>query len=94
MTHQLRDDSSSPIQPQLAQPTIRETINDIRDDVNLIKHALTGNNLGQRGVFPRLDEVERKVELHDRKLLVWGSLIAAALTVVTFLKDLFFHKSS
>lgn len=90
MSHQPRDDSNSPISTG-SNLSIRETINEIRDDVNLIKHALTGNNLGQRGVFPRLDEVERKVELHDRKLLVWGSIIAAVLTALTFLKDLLFH---
>ncbi len=93
MSHQPRDDSNAPIQPQQTQPSIRDTINDIRDDVNLIKHALTGNNLGQRGVFPRLDEVERKVELHDRKLALWGALAVIAGTVLSLIKDLIFsHK--
>ena len=87
----LRDDTSSPFQPPPQQPAVRDVLNEIRADINLIKHALTGNTLGQRGVFPRLDEVERKVELHDRKLALWGALAVIAGVVLSFVKDLVFN---
>lgn len=54
-----------------------------------IKTALVGNRFGHRGLVNRMDDMEKKVEHHDRKLLVWGSILVASGTVATFFKDFF-----
>lgn len=54
-----------------------------------IKTALVGSKFGQKGLVSRVDAVESRVEHHDRKLLVWGSILVAAGTVATFFKDYF-----
>lgn len=63
----------------------------IEDGLADIKIALVGNpKFGHRGLVNRVDTMESKVEHHDRKLLVWGSIITAAVTVATFLKEKIF----
>ena len=62
--------------------TIRENQQDIRS-------ALLGNpTLGHRGLVERVERVEITVDRHDRKLLVWGSIIAAATVSVGLIRDL------
>lgn len=59
-----------------------------------IKGALVGNpKLGHKGLCQRLETIETRVEAHDRKLLVWGSVITAFLTAFEFLKDRLFRTS-
>lgn len=53
-----------------------------------IKTALIGNKFGHKGLVTRMDDVEIKTEKHDRKLLVWGSILTAAGTALVFLKDI------
>lgn len=55
-----------------------------------VERALVGEpTLGNRGLVHRVDAVEEKVEKHDRKLLVWGSLVATVATAAGLAKDVF-----
>ena len=68
--------------------TIRENQQDIRT-------ALLGNPaLGHRGLVERVERVEVTVDRHDRKLLVWGSIIAAATVSVGLIKDVLLTRSN
>lgn len=60
------------------------------DGIARVERALVGEpTLGNRGLVHRVDTVEEKVEKHDRKLLVWGSLVATIATAVGLAKDIF-----
>lgn len=86
------DDSVPPI-PAPSCVLAPEDVITIMSDIREIRIALTGNKLGQRGVFPRLDALETSVERHDRKLLIWGAILSAAGVVVVFLKDFYISKA-
>lgn len=73
-------------------PSLREQLAELRDGLDRIESALIGDQaMGNPGLVPRMRSVEEKVESHDRKLLVWGSFITAALAVAEFLKEKLFH---
>lgn len=56
--------------------------------------ALKGNNLGNKGVLPRLDDIEERQDKQDRKMIKWGGMVAGGAVALTMLKDWIFpHKS-
>ena len=60
----------------------------IEHNVADIKLALIGNpELGHRGLVQRIDDTEKKVEAHDRKLFLWGGIMTFAVALVTLLKE-------
>lgn len=69
-------------------PSDQKRLQNIEAAVYEIRSALVGNpKLGHRGLFQRVETIEDRVEKHDRKLLVWGTVLTAAGTAATFLKD-------
>lgn len=81
------DHLGSPI-PKVTDEELRRHVVITRRDVAEIKTVLLGNKYGMKGAMERLDTVEQKTEIHDRKLLVWGSILAAAGTALVFIKDI------
>lgn len=63
----------------------------IENDIREIKQALVGNELGHQGLIPRLIAIELQVSAHDKKLLAWGTILAAAGTCAVYLKDKILH---
>lgn len=60
------------------------------ESITRVERALSGDSaVGHRGIVQRIDAVETKVETHDRKLLVWGSLLTAVGIAANFAKDIF-----
>jgi hypothetical protein len=43
--------------------------------------------LGHKGLVARVETVEQLAERHDRKLLVGGAIVTAAVGLTQFLKD-------
>jgi len=78
--------------PSHATPElVSEQLRHIRDTQQEIRLALIGNpSLGHKGLVHRVESIEAKVEQHDRKLLVWGTGITAAITAVQLLKEKIF----
>ena len=82
----MSDDQARTIHERLDR--IEQTNTRFIDGIARVERALVGEpSLGNRGLVHRVDLVEDKVEKHDRKLLVWGSLIAAIGTAASFAKD-------
>jgi hypothetical protein len=79
--------------PHPMNPELREYLEAMRVNIQELTTAITGNALGQEGIIPRLDNVETKVDAHDRRFLVWGSILSAAGTALVFVKDFFTAKS-
>ncbi len=53
-----------------------------------IHSALVGNcSLGNKGLVKRVEEVETRVEGHDRTMLKWTGIAAGAALAVNMLKD-------
>ncbi len=73
--------------------SLQSEITDIKKTVDEIKDAIVGNKFAPRGIMTRISSVETKLEIHDRKFLVWGALISAAGVLLVFFKDLFTTKS-
>lgn len=70
---------------------LNEKVDTMGEDVSAMKIALIGNQYNPNGALTRLDAVETKCEMHDRKLLVWGSVATSAGVLLSYLKD-FLHK--
>jgi hypothetical protein len=90
----LSSDSNSPLLPAspcITNEDLARKIDRVETVVKSIHISMTGDLMGNKGVIPRVDTLEDKVEKHDRKLLVWGSMIVAAGAAAEFLKDLIFH---
>lgn len=68
-------------------PELRTFCEDMRADMQEVKIALVGNRYGQVGLIKEVAVVKEKVEGHDRKFLVWGSILSFAGTALVFLKD-------
>ena len=67
---------------------VPERLARIEEHIGEIKTALVGNpKLGHRGLVSRVEHIEGKVENHDRKLVVWGSIVTAGLVAASFFKD-------
>lgn len=82
----LRSPSMAP--PDSTEDDNKKQLREIAEAVHEIRNALVGNpRLGHRGLFHRVEVVEDRVEKHDRKLLVWGSVLTAAGVTLTFVKD-------
>jgi hypothetical protein len=64
-----------------------DEIQSIRDSLKRIETALMGDELGNRGVVPRLSDAEKKLEIHDRKFLQWGTILTVTGTIIMFIKD-------
>lgn len=79
--------NESPI-PNISAEELGGHIVIIRKELREIKTALIGNNLGTPGIIPRLAAVEAQGSAHDRKLLVWGSILSAAGVALVFIKDI------
>jgi hypothetical protein len=75
-------DSSLP-----APPCLADDLKEIRDTVDRIHTALIGNDLGQKGIIPRLADAEKKLEEHDRQFLRWAAVISAVGVLFVVLKD-------
>jgi len=68
-------------------PEVQERLERMESGIYDIKIALVGNEFGHKGLIPRLEKLESQTEQHDRKLLVWGSILSAAGLVLVYLKD-------
>ena len=68
-------------------PEVQERLERMETGIYDIKVALVGNELGHKGLIPRLEKVEVQTEQHDRKLLVWGGILSAAGVVLIYIKD-------
>ena len=54
-----------------------------------VERALIGEpTLGNHGIVHRIEIIETKVDRHDRKLMLWGGLAAAAGAAAAFAKDM------
>lgn len=84
------DDTIPPMRSASACVTHDDRLIYIEETVRDIKTALVGNKLGVKGIVPRLDDVERAVDSHDRKLLVWGSGFTALWLAIVAFKDKLF----
>lgn len=83
-----------PTSPCVVSTDVAEQLRQIHATQQEIKTALIGNPaLGHQGLVTRVERIEERVEKHDRKLLVWGSLVAAAAVAIEFLKDIFTARS-
>lgn len=61
-------------------------IDSIDQSVNEISSALRGNpSLGTVGLASRIEQVEREVQDHERKLVKWGSSFAVLVVLVEVL---------
>ena len=90
------DETKPPMRPAapcaMISPEADLRLKSMEDTLHEIKGALVGNpKLGHKGLCQRLETIETRVEAHDRKLLVWGSVITAFLTAFEFLKDRLFR---
>lgn len=54
--------------------------------------AFKGNNLGTKGVIPRIEDLEVKQEATDRKLIKWAGIGAGFALALGMIKDWIFHK--
>lgn len=67
---------------------LAEQLSIVTDLVHEVRDSIMGNpSMGNKGLASRLEVVEDKTEKHDRKLLVWGSVLIAAGISAQFLKD-------
>lgn len=74
--------------PDPLHPEIREFLNEMRGELKDVTVALKGNkDYGQRGLFERVDTVEKAVENHDRKLWKLGVILALAGGIGATAKD-------
>jgi len=80
------DETRSPI-PAITDEEVRRHVVRFSRDIADIKVAIMGDEYGNTGLIPRVASVEKQLDQHDRKLLVWGSILSAAGTVMVFLKD-------
>ena len=64
----------------------------LRKQVSEIHNALVGSAYAPRGLIKRLADIEDQVEAHDRKLVLWSSLIAFFGVAVVWVKDFITHK--
>jgi hypothetical protein len=77
-----------PAAPCMATPDVAEQLREIRETQQEIRTALVGNpKLGHKGLVARVETVEQLAERHDRKLLVGGAIVTAAVGLTQFLKD-------
>lgn len=57
-----------------------------------IHGALVGNpELGHKGIVPRMEEAEERLDGHDKTMWKWGGIAVGVSVVVTTLKDKLFH---
>ena len=72
----------------VATPEVNEQLREIRATQQEIRTALIGNpSLGHKGLVHRVEFIETRVEAHDRKLLVWGGIVSAAVVTAQFLQE-------
>lgn len=82
------DRDNLPAAPCLAIPEVTEQLRAIRETQQEIRTALIGNPaLGHKGLVARVEAVEQLTERHDRKLLVWGGIVSAAVVAAQFLQE-------
>lgn len=85
------DETTPPMLPApacVATPDVAEQLREIRDTQQEIRTALIGNpKLGHKGLVARVEAVEQLAERHDRKLLVWGGIVSAAVVTAQFLQE-------
>jgi hypothetical protein len=63
----------------------------IKETLHRIEKAIVGDReMGQRGIVVRLDELEKHIAEHDKKMVLWGGIITGCVFALTHLKDKFF----
>lgn len=75
--------------PNCLHPEVQTRLQRMEIGIYDIKTALIGSKFGNKGLIFRLGEVEVKLEGHDRKLLVWGSVMTAIGAVLIFIRELY-----
>ncbi len=59
----------------------------IRESLHRIEKAIIGDpDVGHKGIAARVDDIEKKVEAHGRKLLLWSGIVAGASVIITHWK--------
>jgi len=60
----------------------------IKEALHRIEQAIVGDEkMGQRGIVQRLTDLERKIEAHDKKLILWGGIVTGAVFGLTHLRE-------
>lgn len=68
-----------------------EEIQSIRESLHRIEKAIIGDpDMGHKGIAARVDDIEKKVEAHGRKLLLWSGIVAGASVILTHFKTKLF----
>lgn len=83
--------NESPI-PNITAEEMAQHFVTLRKQVGEIHNALVGSAYAPRGLIKRLADIEEQVEAHDRKLVLWSSLIAAFGVAIVWLKDFLSHR--
>ena len=64
-----------------------EEIQSIRESLHRIEKALIGDpEMGHKGIAARVDAIEKTVEAHGKKLLLWSGIVAGASVLITHWK--------
>jgi hypothetical protein len=71
----------------ISDAEFRKSVISVCRDIQEIKTALIGNELGTPGLFPRVENVERTVQIHERRFLIWGTALTVIGVVLSTAKD-------
>ena len=71
----------------------KDEIQSLHDKLDTITSALVGNKaLGHKGLVERVDDAEKAIANHDRKLITWTGGFVAIAGTFGFVKDMLWHK--
>lgn len=77
-------------------PELRQFLDETKADIGELKTALIGNKLGQKGVIPRLDDVEKTQAEQGKSITKAYILLSGAGVTLLFFKEYiadFFRRS-